>query len=68
MGGRGRQWKLHLKQCEEEAESAGSNPLSGAQIIITTVCQCLCACSDYDDSVGVLDLLSVGLHASNRPQ
>lgn len=47
-----------------EAESAGSNPLSGAQLIITTVC--LRARPDNDDSTGLV-CLSAGPGASDGP-
>lgn len=53
MAGSGRQSKLPLNNCTE-AESAGSNPLSRVQLIITTVC--LCGGFDNNDSTGHVDL------------
>lgn len=49
VAGSGRQCKLPLNNCVE-AESAGSNPLRGEQLIITTVC--LRARPDNDERTG----------------
>lgn len=49
MAGSGRQGELPLNNCAE-AESAGSNPLSRAWLIITAVC--LCVRPDDDDGSG----------------
>lgn len=63
VAGSGRQRKLLLNNCAE-AESAGSNPLSRARLIITTVC--LRAGHDNDVIAGPLRI-SAWLGASDRP-
>lgn len=64
VAGSGRQCKLPLNNCAE-AESAGSNPLSRVQLIITTVC--LRAGPDNDDRAGFVHL-SAWQEASDRLQ
>ena len=62
MAGSRRQRKLPLNNCAE-AESAGSNPLSGVQLIITTVC--LSAEPD-DDATAHVCVFQRDWHESDR--